>query len=59
MEGTFIPKSDKVITYENLGDIVEIKYMEKGIISKKGIIRIETTRKKPEFSGPREAILVC
>lgn len=48
-------KSDKVIT-ENLGDVVEIRYMEKGMISKRGIIRIETTRKKLEFSGSREAI---
>ena len=48
-------KSDEVIA-ENIGDIEGIKYQEKGMIKKKGIIQITTTRKKLEFSGPKEAM---
>lgn len=48
-------KSDKIIT-ENIGEIEGISYEEKGIIAKKGIIKITTTRKKLEFSGPKEAM---
>ena len=48
-------KKDKVIS-ENIGDIVEMKYEEKGMVSKKGLIQIMTTRKKLEFSGPRNVM---
>lgn len=43
-------KSDKVVT-ENIGDVEGIRYEEKGMIRKKGIIKITTTRKTLEFSG--------
>lgn len=48
-------KSDKIIT-ESIGDVVEIKYEERGILSKKGVIQIVTSRKPLAFSGSREAI---
>jgi hypothetical protein len=32
-------------------------FNEKGIVSKKGIVNITTTRKKLEFSGKKESIL--
>ncbi|MEM1558025.1 MAG: hypothetical protein QXG12_05485 [Thermoproteota archaeon] len=48
-------KSDKIIT-ESIGEIEGISYQEKGIITKKGIIKITTTRKSLEFSGPTQAM---
>mgnify|MGYP000026363953 CR=1 FL=1 len=49
-------KSDRVIT-ESIGDVQGIKFIEKGILKKKGIIKITTTKKTLEFSGPRDAII--
>ena len=49
-------KKDRVIS-ENIGDIVDISYREKGILSKKSFIKITTTRKKLEFSGSKNSIL--
>lgn len=49
-------KKDRVIS-ENLGDIVDMSYREKGVLSKKGFIRITTTRKKLEFGSSRNTIL--
>ena len=51
-----ILKKDKVIS-ENLGDIIDMSYQEKGVVSKKGIIRITTQRKKLEFSSNKDATL--
>ena len=48
-------KSDKVIT-ESIGEIEGIKYEEKGMIYKKGVIQITTTRKRLEFSGPKDVM---
>jgi hypothetical protein len=49
-------KKDNVIS-ENISDIVDMVFNEKGIVSKKGIVNITTTRKKLEFSGKKESIL--
>jgi len=49
-------KSDRVIA-ENIGDVEGIKFIEKGVLSKKGIIQITTARKKLEFSGPKNAMM--
>ena len=49
-------KKDNVIS-ENISDIVDMAYNEKGIISKKGLVNLTTTRKKIEFAGKKEAIL--
>ena len=48
-------KKDKIIS-ENIGDILEMRYEEKGIVSKKGMIKIVTGRKELEFSGRRDVI---
>lgn len=48
-------KKDKIIS-ENIGDILEMRYEEKGTISKKGMIKIVTGRKELEFSGRRDVI---
>jgi len=48
-------KSDKIIT-ENIGEVEGITYQEKGMLTKKGIITIVTTRKKLEFSGSRDSM---
>jgi hypothetical protein len=48
-------KKDKIIS-ENIGDILEMRYEEKGIISKKGMIKVVTGRKELEFSGRRDVI---
>lgn len=48
-------KKDKIIS-ENIGDIIEMRYEEKGIVSKKGTIKIVTGRKELEFSGRRDVI---
>jgi len=49
-------KKDNVIS-ENISDIVDMAYIEKGIISKKGLVNLTTTRKKLEFAGKKESIL--
>jgi hypothetical protein len=49
-------KSDRVIA-ENIGDVEGIKFIEKGMLSKKGIIQITTTRKRLEFSGSKNAMM--
>lgn len=49
-------KKDKVIS-ENLGDIVDMSFEEKGILSKKGFVKITTVRKKLEFSGTKKSIM--
>ena len=43
-------KKDRVIA-ERLGGIISISYKEKGLISKKGILRVETNVKKMDFEG--------
>ena len=48
-------KSDKVVA-EYIGDIDGMSYEERGILSKKGIIKIRMTRKKLEFSGSKDSI---
>ena len=49
-------KKDNVIS-ENISDIVDMRYNEKGILSKKGIVNLTTTRKKIDFSGRKESIM--
>ena len=49
-------KKDKVIS-ENIGDVVDLTYDEKGRLSKKGFIKITTNRKKLEFGGKRDSIM--
>ena len=49
-------KKDNVIS-ENISEIVDMSYSEKGMISKKGIVNITTSRKKLEFSGAKNSIM--
>ncbi len=49
-------KKDRIIS-ENIGDIVNLTYDEKGLISIKGLIKIITNRKKLEFGGNRDSIM--
>lgn len=49
-------KKDNLIS-ENISDIIDMVFNEKGLVSKKGIVNITTTRKKLEFSGKKESIL--
>jgi hypothetical protein len=49
-------KKDNVIS-ENISDIIDMTYNEKGIISKKGLVNLTTTRKKLEFAGRKESTL--
>ena len=49
-------KRDRVIS-ENIGDIVDMGYREKGIVSRKGFIKLTTNRKKLEFGGSKNSIL--
>lgn len=56
MNKGLIFKKDKVIS-ENIGDIVDLTYDEKGRLSKKGLIKITTNRKKLEFGGSTNSIL--
>lgn len=49
-------KKDNVIS-ENISEIVDMSYSEKGLISKKGIVNITTSRKKLEFSGAKDSIM--
>jgi hypothetical protein len=39
---------------ENLSDIIEMQYYEKGLFVKTGAIKIVTSKKKIEFFGKRE-----
>lgn len=48
-------RKDKVIS-ESVGDIIDMTYEEKGIISKKGLIKITTGRKNLEFGGALKTI---
>lgn len=48
-------KSDKVVA-EYIGAIDGMSYEERGILSKKGIIKIRTTGKKLEFSGSKDSV---
>lgn len=48
-------KSDKVIT-ERMGEVREIHYEERGIVSRQGVIRIVTPSKIIEFSGSRSVM---
>lgn len=49
-------KKDNVIS-ENIKDIVDMSYDEKGLVSKKGIVKLTTDRKKMEFSGKKDSIM--
>ena len=49
-------KKDNVIS-ENISDIIDMAYNEKGILTKKGLVNLTTTRKKLELSGKKESIM--
>lgn len=55
MQTGLIFKKDKIVA-QVLENVTEIKYLEKGIISKKGIIEVQLGDRKHEFSGPIGAI---
>ena len=44
-------KSDDVVS-QKLDELQGVKYTEQGVISKKGIIRIESLRTEMDLSGP-------
>ncbi len=49
-------KSDRVVA-ENIGEVEGIKFFTGGVFRKKGIIQITTTRKRLEFSGPKDTMM--
>lgn len=53
--GGFFSKSDTIIA-ERLDTILEIKYEEKGFLTKKGAIHLVTSRKTLDFSSSIETI---
>lgn len=53
--GGFFSKSDTIIA-ERIDTILEIKYEEKGFLTKKGAIHLVTSRKTLDFSSSIETI---